>query len=88
MFSSLLEQLNLPEENAKAYGPMYLRREMIVHFIQNKEVLYPFVNTTHKSGNLLDLILSEISKKVNIKTVNPGPYVSDHQATIAMINVP
>ena len=43
MFSSLLEQLKLPEENAKAYGPMYLRREMIVHFIQNKEVLYPFV---------------------------------------------
>ena len=43
MFSSLLEQLKFPEENAKAYGPMYLRREMIVHFIQNKEVLYPFV---------------------------------------------
>ena len=43
--------------------------------------------TTHKSGNQLDLIISEISEKVNIKTVNSGPYISDHQATIVTINV-
>ena len=35
----------------------------------------------------MDLILSEISEKVNIKTVNPGPYISDHWATITTINV-
>ena len=50
--------------------------------------LYQHIHfTTHKSGNVLDLILSEISEKVNIKTVNPGPYISDHRATIATINV-
>lgn len=43
MFSSLLEQVKLPEDTGKAYGPIYLRREMIVHFIQNKDILYTFV---------------------------------------------
>ena len=37
MLSSLLEQLKFPEENAKAYGPMYLRREIKSTFYRTKK---------------------------------------------------
>ena len=42
MFQSLMENVCLPEEEEKRYTNLYLRREMIVEFIKNKDVLYPF----------------------------------------------
>ena len=42
MFQSLMENVCLPEGEEKRYTNLYLRREMIVEFIKNKDVLYPF----------------------------------------------
>ena len=41
--------------------------------------------STHKSGNMLDLIISEIQGDTTIRTVNTGPYLSDHCAVIATL---
>ena len=35
---------------------------------------------THRSGNTLDLMISEIQGNTTIKMVNTGPYISDHCA--------
>ena len=40
---------------------------------------------THRSGNTLDLMISEIQGNTTIKTVNTGPYISDHCAVIATL---
>ena len=40
---------------------------------------------THRSGNTLDLMISEIQGNPMIKTVNTGPYISDHCAVIATL---
>ena len=40
---------------------------------------------THKSGNTLDLMISEIQGNTTIKTVNTGPYISDHCMVIATL---
>ena len=42
--------------------------------------------STHKSGNILDLILSDIQQTVSVMTTAPGPYLSDHRAVIATPN--
>ena len=41
--------------------------------------------STHKSGNMLDLIISEIQGDATIKTVTTGPYLSDHCVVIATL---
>ena len=41
---------------------------------------------THKSGNILDLILSDIQQTTSVMTTAPGPYLSDHRAVIATLN--
>ena len=41
---------------------------------------------THKSGNILDLILSDIQQTVSVMTTAPGLYLSDHRAVIATLN--
>ena len=41
---------------------------------------------THKSGNTLDLILSDIQQTISVITTAPGPYLSDHRAVIATLN--
>ena len=41
---------------------------------------------THKSGNVLDLLLSDITQEAGVITVAPGPYMSDHWAVIATLN--
>ena len=41
---------------------------------------------THKSGNTLDLILSDIQQTISVMTTSPGPYLSDHRAVIATLN--
>ena len=49
--------------------------------------LYQHVNfSTHKSGNILDLILSDIQQSISVMTTSPGPYLSDHRAVIATLN--
>ena len=41
--------------------------------------LYQHVHfQTHKSGNVLDLLLSDITQSMGVLTVAPGPYLSDH----------
>ena len=42
MFQSLMENVCLPEGEAKRYTNLYLRREMLVEFMKNNDVLYPF----------------------------------------------
>ena len=42
---------------------------------------------THRSGNILDLLLSDITQSTGLLTVAPGPYISDHQAVIAILNI-
>ena len=39
----------------------------------------------HKSGNILDLIISEIQGNVMVNTINTGPYLSDHCAVTATL---
>ena len=41
---------------------------------------------THKSGNTLDLILSDIQQTISVMTTSPGPFLSDHRAVIATLN--
>ena len=40
---------------------------------------------THRSGNILDLMISEIQGNTTIKTINAGPYLSDQCAIIASL---
>ena len=41
--------------------------------------LYQHVHfQTHWSGNILDLLLSDITQSTDLLTVAPGPYISDH----------
>ena len=50
--------------------------------------LYQHVSfPTHKSGNTLDLIISEIQSRVTIMTTTPGPYITDHRAIISTLNI-
>ena len=42
---------------------------------------------THKSGNILDLILSDIKQPTIIMMISLGPYLSDHRAVIATLNI-
>ena len=43
--------------------------------------------STHKSGNILDLILSDITDNTKILTAALGPYLMDHRVVIATLNV-
>ena len=40
----------------------------------------------HKSGNVLDLLPSDITQSTGILTMALGPYLSDHRAVIATLN--
>ena len=42
---------------------------------------------THRSGNILDLLLSDITQSTGLLTVAPEPYISDHRAVIATLNI-
>ena len=42
---------------------------------------------THKSGNILDLILSDITDSTKVLTTALGPYLTDHRAVIATLNI-
>ena len=41
--------------------------------------------STHRSGNTLDLIISEIGSNTRIKTTSAGPFTSNHWAVISVL---
>ena len=50
--------------------------------------LYQHVSfPTHKSGNILDLVISEIQSRVTIMTTTLGPYITNHRAIISTLNI-
>ena len=50
--------------------------------------LYQHVNfSTHKSGNVLDLIISDFTDEVKVLKVAPGPFLTDHRAVISTLNI-
>ena len=50
--------------------------------------LYQHVGfSTHKSGNVLDLILSDITIQSKVVTAAPGPFISDHRAVIGTLSI-
>ena len=50
--------------------------------------LYQHVSfPTHKAGNTLDLILSEIQGSISINTTVPGPFITDHCAIISTLSL-
>ena len=50
--------------------------------------LYQHVGfTTHKSGNVLDLILSDFTNDTKVLTTAPGPFITDHRAVITTHNI-
>ena len=50
--------------------------------------LYQHVSfPTHKSGNTLDLILSEIQGSISINTTVLGPFITDHCAIISTLSL-
>ena len=42
---------------------------------------------THKHGNVLDLVISEIINSSKVMTTAPGPYLTDHRAVISTLNI-
>ena len=50
--------------------------------------LYQHVTfTTHKHGNTLDLVISELESTSKVMTTSPGPFLTDHRAVISTLNV-
>ena len=48
--------------------------------------LYQHVSfSTHRSGNTLDLIISELQRSISINTTAPGPYLTYHCAIISTL---
>ena len=41
----------------------------------------------HRSGNTLDLILSEIQSPISINTTAPGPFITDHCVIISTLSI-
>ena len=42
----------------------------------NQHVSFP----THRTGNILDLVFTETSNSIKVKSCRPGPILSDHTA--------
>ena len=50
--------------------------------------LYQYITfPTHKSGNILDLILTEISSNMKVLHAHRGPFISDHTLVLAQLNI-
>ena len=50
--------------------------------------LYQHVTfATHKSGNILDLMLTKVCNNTTILRTHKGPYISDHTAVIARLKI-
>ena len=42
---------------------------------------------THKQGNTLDLVISELGNMSKVMTTAPGPFITDHRVVISTLNV-
>ena len=42
---------------------------------------------THQAGNVLDLVLSDITSDTKVLTTAPGPNLTDHQAVIGTLSI-
>ena len=42
---------------------------------------------THKQGNTLDLVISELGNTSKVMTTAPGPYLTDHRVVISTLNI-
>ena len=50
--------------------------------------LYQHVSfTTHRQGNTLYLVISELGSMSKVMTTAPGPYLTDHRVVISTLNV-
>ena len=50
--------------------------------------LYQHVGfSTHRLGNVLDLILSDFTDEVKVLKAAPGPFLTDHRAVISTLNI-
>ena len=50
--------------------------------------LYQHVGfNTHKAGNTLDLVLSDITSDAKVLTTALGPYLTDHRAVIGTLSI-
>ena len=50
--------------------------------------LYQHVGfSTHKSGNVLDLILSNFTDEAKVLKAAPGPFLTNHRAVISTLNI-
>ena len=50
--------------------------------------LYQYITfSMHKSGNTLDLILTEVASDARVLRTHRGPFISDHAATITQLNI-
>ena len=41
----------------------------------------------HRSGNVLDLVLSDFTDEAKVLTAAPGPFLTDHRAVISTLNL-
>ena len=41
----------------------------------------------HRSGNVLDLVLSDFTDEAKVLTAAPGPFLTDHRAVITTLNL-
>ena len=50
--------------------------------------LYQYITfSTHKLGNILDLLLTEVASDARVLRTHRGPFISDYAATITQLNV-
>ena len=50
--------------------------------------LYQHVSfSTHKSGNVLDIVLRDITSESKVLTTAPGPFISDHRAVTGTLSI-
>ena len=50
--------------------------------------LYQHVGfSTHKSGNVLDLIISNFTDEAKVLKAAPGPFLTNHRAVISTLNI-
>ena len=47
-----------------------------------------FIYPTHKPGNTLDLVMTELGSKLEITKCSPGPFWSDHCAADFVVKLP
>ena len=50
--------------------------------------LYQYITfSTHKSGNILDLLLTKVASDARVFRTHRGPFISDHAVAITQLNI-